>query len=563
MASHTPSLAVSGRSQDMSASLGDSGHRTLSQVMAASSVAARLKKALLGSNSSSDRKLRDRDKMTSSSGSLSLTTSIHRDPAKNSAGVWPFVRPASQPLTASGTAVRRRGTAGGGDGEDEEESVLLLQPLASDAAGDQVSSLASAASLSSAWPPTASGDRRDATASSTDCGLEATAAAADKAGGGGGREVASANGRGYGPCKPLDTPPRHWTAASLQASSTSIPTNSTISLQLHPHSQQQQQPASSDAAASGELLLPATTAQPAALGFVKCKTRRRESECPVRPTSSSRYIRPNHYSATHLSSSLSSVKDTVRPLSAGSRSGSKKSQGQGQGQRQRANSRDSTSSGTRDICDIGVDYLKINGGLQCIRGGRGTPFTFSKSLSADKGDTDLVPLGSGGKRMSEPGSALNAIVVRPDVEKWARGGEDRDSEMLPQQDEETRDATADDDGKQGLASRTRASYKAAQQHQRSHSQKLQRQDTAGGRIGAGGGALGFSQEKPNAAGFRLGRRKTLFEKRKRISDYALVFGIFGLAVMILETEFVEANIYPKVCCNLILKVFAKANKEIN
>lgn len=51
--------------------------------------------------------------------------------------------------------------------------------------------------------------------------------------------------------------------------------------------------------------------------------------------------------------------------------------------------------------------------------------------------------------------------------------------------------------------------------------------------------------KPNVE-YRLGRRKILFEKRKRISDYALIFGMFGILVMVIETELTMAHVYTKV-----------------
>jgi potassium intermediate/small conductance calcium-activated channel subfamily N member 3 len=54
------------------------------------------------------------------------------------------------------------------------------------------------------------------------------------------------------------------------------------------------------------------------------------------------------------------------------------------------------------------------------------------------------------------------------------------------------------------------------------------------------------KEKPNV-GYRLGRRKALFEKRKRISDYALVMGMFGIIVMVIENELSSADVYRKVC----------------
>jgi len=44
---------------------------------------------------------------------------------------------------------------------------------------------------------------------------------------------------------------------------------------------------------------------------------------------------------------------------------------------------------------------------------------------------------------------------------------------------------------------------------------------------------------------RLGMRKALFEKRKRISDYALIMGMFGILIMIGENELSAAGVYSK------------------
>ncbi|XP_063312998.1 small conductance calcium-activated potassium channel protein 2 isoform X1 [Pelobates fuscus] len=72
--------------------------------------------------------------------------------------------------------------------------------------------------------------------------------------------------------------------------------------------------------------------------------------------------------------------------------------------------------------------------------------------------------------------------------------------------------------------------------------------------GAGGGGLGgscsstagvggqnnngskSSKKKNQNIGYKLGHRRALFEKRKRLSDYALIFGMFGIVVMVIETE---------------------------
>lgn len=66
----------------------------------------------------------------------------------------------------------------------------------------------------------------------------------------------------------------------------------------------------------------------------------------------------------------------------------------------------------------------------------------------------------------------------------------------------------------------------------------------GGSLGSSGNVNG-SKHKPNV-GYRLGRRKALFEKRKRISDYALVMGMFGIIIMVIENELSSAGVYTKV-----------------
>ena len=44
---------------------------------------------------------------------------------------------------------------------------------------------------------------------------------------------------------------------------------------------------------------------------------------------------------------------------------------------------------------------------------------------------------------------------------------------------------------------------------------------------------------------RLGQRRALFGKRKRLSDFALVSGMFGIVVMVIETE-LSWGVYNKV-----------------
>lgn len=72
-----------------------------------------------------------------------------------------------------------------------------------------------------------------------------------------------------------------------------------------------------------------------------------------------------------------------------------------------------------------------------------------------------------------------------------------------------------------------------------------------------------AKHKPNV-GYRLGKRKALFEKRKRISDYALVMGMFGIIVMVIENELSSAGVYTKVrVLHLNVIYYSTLNKKIS
>ncbi|XP_030630557.1 small conductance calcium-activated potassium channel protein 1a [Chanos chanos] len=65
------------------------------------------------------------------------------------------------------------------------------------------------------------------------------------------------------------------------------------------------------------------------------------------------------------------------------------------------------------------------------------------------------------------------------------------------------------------------------------------------REGSGGGGGSAAPHKKNKdIGYKLGHRRALFEKRKRLSDYALIFGMFGIVVMVTETE-LSWGVYTK------------------
>ncbi|XP_039984302.1 small conductance calcium-activated potassium channel protein 1b isoform X2 [Xiphias gladius] len=64
------------------------------------------------------------------------------------------------------------------------------------------------------------------------------------------------------------------------------------------------------------------------------------------------------------------------------------------------------------------------------------------------------------------------------------------------------------------------------------------------------------QKKTKDISYRLGQRRALFGKRKQLSDYALVFGMFGIIVMVIETElsrgfYSKESIYSYILKGLI------------
>ncbi|XP_018621384.1 small conductance calcium-activated potassium channel protein 2-like [Scleropages formosus] len=71
-----------------------------------------------------------------------------------------------------------------------------------------------------------------------------------------------------------------------------------------------------------------------------------------------------------------------------------------------------------------------------------------------------------------------------------------------------------------------------------------RGSTTGGSTGKGGTTRKASKRKNQNIGYKLGHRRALFEKRKRLSDYALIFGMFGIVVMVIETE-LSWGVYSK------------------
>ena len=67
-----------------------------------------------------------------------------------------------------------------------------------------------------------------------------------------------------------------------------------------------------------------------------------------------------------------------------------------------------------------------------------------------------------------------------------------------------------------------------------------------GSTGTGGSTRLRRSGRATSSGYKLGRRKSLYEKRKRISDYSLIFAMFGVVAMVVETEMSMAHVYEKV-----------------
>lgn len=74
------------------------------------------------------------------------------------------------------------------------------------------------------------------------------------------------------------------------------------------------------------------------------------------------------------------------------------------------------------------------------------------------------------------------------------------------------------------------------------------------------------QKKTKDISYRLGQRKALFGKRKQLSDYALVCGMFGIIVMVIETELSRgyySKVEPILLNNVIITTITKEQKNVS
>ncbi|XP_022106542.1 small conductance calcium-activated potassium channel protein 2-like isoform X2 [Acanthaster planci] len=75
------------------------------------------------------------------------------------------------------------------------------------------------------------------------------------------------------------------------------------------------------------------------------------------------------------------------------------------------------------------------------------------------------------------------------------------------------------------------------------------------RKSSGGGGKKKTHYSHANTGYRLGLRRSLFERRKQLSDYALVIAMFGIVVMIVETELSWFFYSKESVYSYILKAF--------
>ncbi|KAM4548116.1 small conductance calcium-activated potassium channel protein 1b isoform 2-T4 [Odontesthes bonariensis] len=70
------------------------------------------------------------------------------------------------------------------------------------------------------------------------------------------------------------------------------------------------------------------------------------------------------------------------------------------------------------------------------------------------------------------------------------------------------------------------------------------------------------QKKTKDISYRLGQRRALFGKRKQLSDYALVCGMFGIIVMVIETELSRTFYSKESMYSYVLKGFVSVSTAI-
>uniref|UniRef100_A0A8C3QVB1 Potassium calcium-activated channel subfamily N member 2 n=1 Tax=Cyanoderma ruficeps TaxID=181631 RepID=A0A8C3QVB1_9PASS len=135
----------------------------------------------------------------------------------------------------------------------------------------------------------------------------------------------------------------------------------------------------------------------------------------------------------------------------------------------------------------------------------------------------------------------NGGVMRPlsNLSSSRRNLHDLDSESQPLQAPLASPTAAAAAGSAPAAGSPAAPEIVVSKPEHNNSNNLALYSSAGPGPGTGStnnGGGKSSKKKNQNIGYKLGHRRALFEKRKRLSDYALIFGMFGIVVMVIETE---------------------------
>ncbi|XP_057377654.1 small conductance calcium-activated potassium channel protein-like isoform X3 [Daphnia carinata] len=205
--------------------------------------------------------------------------------------------------------------------------------------------------------------------------------------------------------------------------------------------------------------------------------------------------------------------------------------------RQLKESGGSSGGGGCDIAGIAADTLRING---AIRQFRQVVFPLRKPVSTLSIPSSMKA--TGGSRNDGNEEATTALVSVHS--EYPRYTEDR----CNQQQQVSVSVGGNSSGGVkssalgGISIATTGTPGAVGSGASGVGQVMAASSSTGG--GMGVTPLAMGKNRPNV-GYRLGRRKALFEKRKRISDYALVIGMFGIIIMVIENELASAGVYTK------------------
>ena len=188
----------------------------------------------------------------------------------------------------------------------------------------------------------------------------------------------------------------------------------------------------------------------------------------------------------------------------------------------------SSSGGNRTVISTGAGHRMLENELERI--------------AADSLRINGVAALRSFKQLRKPTSASSTLSIPSVMKNTSRDSGDQAAEGLM--------SVTSENPKTGLSCQQKS---FASNSFDSEKRKSNCGNSQSGGITRGGGPAGF--HRPNV-GYRLGRRKALFEKRKRMSDYALIMALFGILMMVVENELSAAGIYNKA------SVFSNATKTL-